>query len=64
MKTWKRTFFLFLCTLALLALTACAGKCKMSGCDDKVYKDGLCEFHYGLQVAGDAVKGIFGGLFG
>ena len=35
------------------SLTACGGHCK--SCDQKVYKDGYCEYHYALNVAQDVV---------
>ena len=40
--------------LALAAsLTACRGHCK--SCDQPVYKDGYCEYHYALNAAQDLV---------
>ena len=35
------------------SLTACGSKCK--SCDEPVYKDGYCEYHYALNVAQDVV---------
>ena len=60
-----------LTTLAMAAcLTACgSAHCKESGCENEVYQDGYCEYHYALEVAKDTVSSaandvlnsIFGG---
>ena len=48
------------------SLTACGGHCK--SCDQKVYKDGYCEYRYALNTAqdmvGSAAQNVLGGLFG
>ena len=42
--------------MALAAsLTACTSHCK--SCDQPVYKDGYCEYHYILNSAQDALFG-------
>ena len=45
--------------IAVLALAAtvvaCGSKCK--SCDEPVYKDGYCEYHYALNTAQDIVDG-------
>ena len=47
-----KMFRLAILTLAA-SLTACGSKCK--SCDEPVYKDGYCEYHYALNVAQDVV---------
>ena len=60
--TMKKMMALVLAMILALACTACANKCKE--CDNEVYKDGYCEYHYALKVAGDAVDGLVDSIFG
>ena len=40
-----------------MGLTGCgSSKCKEEDCDKEVYKDGCCEYHYALNVAGEIVS--------
>ena len=53
--------------LALAAsLTACGGHCK--SCDQPVYKDGYCEYHYAIhaaeEIVGNAAGDIMNSLLG
>lgn len=49
-----------------LTMTACSSHCQE--CDQPVYQDGLCEYHYALQAlqnaaedaAGDLIDGLLG----
>ena len=54
----------------MLTLTACgSSQCQAEGCENEVYQDGYCEYHYALEVAKDTVSSaandvlnsIFGG---
>ena len=47
--------------LVVMCLTACGpNKCKY--CDEKVYKDGLCETHYYVEHPDEAITEAFKGL--
>ena len=58
----KKMAALVMALILALACTACSNKCKE--CDNEVYKDGYCEYHYALKVAGDAVDGLVDSIFG
>ena len=48
----------------LLSLSACGSKhCKAQGCDDEVYKDGYCQYHFTLHAVDSAAKDVFNTLF-
>ncbi len=44
--------------LVVLALVGCGANCKEPGCNDEVYKDGYCKYHYALNKGEDTLKGI------
>ncbi len=43
-------------------ITACTKTCKIEGCKNEVYKEGLCQKHYyvnqGADAIGNAVNGV------
>ena len=43
-------------------LVSCAGVTHCKECDNEVYKDGYCEYHYALKVAKDTVSDAAQGL--
>ncbi len=47
MKNKKKLVVLLAMVALLASLTGCARHCKE--CDNEVYKDGYCEYHYGLN---------------
>ena len=49
----KKMLALIAALALAVSLTACGGHCK--SCDQPVYKDGYCEYHYALNTAGDLV---------
>lgn len=49
----KKMMALIAALALAVSLTACGGHCK--SCDQPVYKDGYCEYHYALNVAQDVV---------
>lgn len=57
-------------TAALLAciLASCARIAHCKECDDAVYRDGYCQYHYTLHSAKETVdsaaKGIYNSIFG
>ncbi len=59
-----------LTTLAMAAcLTACgSAHCKESGCENEVYQDGYCEYHYAIhaaeEIVGNAAGDIMNSLLG
>ena len=55
--------------LALLCLTSCApADCIAEGCNDEIYKENYCKYHYTLEVAKTEIdkagKELFDGIFG
>lgn len=61
----KKTGLLLLVTLLLaLALSGCGNTCKEEGCDDEVYQDGYCKYHYTMHNVDETAKGVFNGIFG
>ena len=43
----------------VLQLTACSfNTCKESGCDDEIYEDGYCKYHYYIHAGEDILKDI------
>lgn len=55
----KKVLCLFMALMAVLQLTACGSNtCKESGCDDEVYEEGYCKYHYYLKTGSDTLKDI------
>ena len=51
--------------MLLVSLTACGQKtCKVSGCDDAIYQDEYCKYHFTVHNADQVAKGIFDEFFG
>ena len=44
----KRVLSLFVALIAVLQLMACSliNTCRESGCDDEIYEEGYCKYHY------------------
>ena len=63
----KRLMILVASLAAVACLTAC-GPSHCKECDNEVYKDGYCEYHYALNVAqdvvGDAANDLLDSLMG
>ena len=36
--------------------------CKIEGCKNEIYKEGLCQKHYYINQGADAVEGVVNGL--
>lgn len=55
----KRVFTALLALGMVLQLTACSfNTCKESGCDDEIYEDGYCKYHYYIHAGEDILKDI------
>lgn len=56
----KKAFSVLVALGIVLQLTACSlNTCKESGCDDEIYEDGYCKYHYYLNAGEDILKDIF-----
>lgn len=49
----KKVIATILLVISIAVLFTGCGKCKYSGCSEKVYKDGYCEMHYALKAVSD-----------
>lgn len=61
MKKWVLTVC---AALVLCCFAGCSSHCKEQGCDNEVYKDGYCNYHYTLYQAAEAVQGVYDAFFG
>lgn len=64
----KKVMMLIAATIILFSLSACSGLSHCKECDDAVYKDGYCKYHYSKQALKDTIdseaKGLFDKFFG
>lgn len=42
---------------AMMYITGCTKTCKIEGCKNEIYKEGLCQKHYYINQGADAVEG-------
>lgn len=62
---FKKLGLLVLAMSLLLTLGACGVVvCKESGCNDEVYQDGYCKYHYTINAVDSAAKDVFDGFNG
>ena len=59
MKTLT-TLALLICFMALM--TGCTKHCKIEGCKNEVYKEGLCQKHYYINQGADAIDSAVTGI--
>ncbi len=55
-KKLLSVFAVFVMTLQLIACNS--DTCRASDCDDEIYKDGYCRYHYYLNAGTDILKDI------
>lgn len=71
----KKVLALFTAFILAISLTACAGITHCKDCNDEIYKDGYCQYHYTVHQTKDAIdsakdavdsaaKGIFDKITG
>lgn len=60
----KKLAILLLGALILCSITACSGVTHCKDCDDKVYQDGYCKYHYAIHYVDDTAKSAFDTIFG
>lgn len=64
----KKMTMILAAAMMLCVLTSCAGVTHCKECDDEVYQDGYCKYHYALRVAkdtvDDAAKDLYDSVFG
>ena len=59
----KKGIAILMGMMAAVSLTACGSStCQVEGCENEVYEDGYCEYHYALNVAGEMVSDAAGDL--
>ena len=58
----KISLLVIICMLSILSLVGCGFTCKEPGCDSEVYKEGYCQYHYGVKSAGEVVDAIGDGI--
>ncbi len=56
----KKVLSMFIGLGIVLLLTACSitNTCKESGCDDEIYEEGYCKYHYYLNAGNEFLKDI------
>ncbi len=56
----KRALSLFVALIAVLQFMACSliNTCRESGCDDEIYEEGYCKYHYYINAGSDFLKDI------
>lgn len=52
----KKALVLFTAFIILISLVACGGITHCKDCDDEIYKDGYCQYHYTVHQAKDAIS--------
>lgn len=60
----KKVGFLLVIAHLLIVLSACGGVTHCKDCDDEIYKDGYCQYHYTLHNIDETAKSAFNSLFG
>lgn len=48
--------------VSMMLVTGCTKTCKIEGCKNEIYKEGLCEKHYLINQGADAVEGAVKGI--
>lgn len=56
-----RSRIVIILTTAMILLTGCSTTCKINGCDNEVYKEGLCRTHYLASEGANLFNEIVGG---
>jgi len=54
-REMKRRLVLLTAVVMVMGLTACAGITHCKDCDDEIYEDGYCKYHYTVHKAQEAV---------
>ena len=65
----KKQLFILILAVTMIILSACAeSNCKVDGCNDEIYEDGYCKYHYTLNVTKEVIdetaKNAFNRIFG
>lgn len=59
----KKTAVILLILAMAMQLVACGlFTCKQDGCEDDIYKDGYCQYHYYLKQGSDTLKDVVNGI--
>lgn len=59
----KKLSLIFVVVALACSLAGCAGLTHCKECDDEIYEDGYCKYHYGLNAAKDKVDEVGKDLF-
>ena len=55
----KKSLAILLSAITILSLASCASKtCKVEGCEDEVYEDGYCKYHYTINHAKEELDNL------
>jgi len=62
----KRLSIYAIIIAVLCILSACSPNCKAEGCEDEIYQDDYCQYHYVVNTAKNEIdklgKDIFNGI--
>lgn len=62
MKIRKKLVAVAILLSAMLSACSFTSNCKYSDCDEEVYRDGYCRYHYYLKNGEDTLKDIINGF--
>lgn len=58
----KKVKLVLMVVIVMAVMAGCTRTCKINGCKNEVYDDGLCQTHYYVNKGADAVGGAVDGL--
>lgn len=58
----KQLKFLIVAITIITLLAGCTKTCKIEGCKEDIYKEGLCQKHYYVNQGADAIDGAVKGI--
>ena len=57
----KKGKVMLLILITIFSVSGCTSTCKVSGCDNEIYKEGLCKTHYLAQQGVNALENLLNG---
>jgi major membrane immunogen (membrane-anchored lipoprotein) len=54
----KKVLFVMMLSSVMLSACSFTQTCKAEGCDEEIYQDGYCKYHYYLKNGEDTIKNL------